>query len=152
MNIKNTSVDDFGGFELDLSSIKMTSANRSWIVLPYYGALPPRVTSGVPVYIRFNIQLKSGAAAVLVSDPNNRRAIAPLDITNDEVKHILDSFFNAEHSDSEFDPYYLGLWRAHYEDWRSVVDSPSVLWRTIQSISHEKLPLLQQCVDWMLAQ
>lgn len=152
MNIKKTPVDDFGGFELDVDSIEMTSANSSWIVLPYHGALPPQIDSGVPMYIRFNVQLKSGIAAVLVSDPCNGRAIAPLDVTVDDAKRILDCFFKMEHSASEFDPYYLGLWRAHYENWRSVVDSPSVLWRTIQSISPEKLSSLQQCVNWMLAQ
>ena len=126
MYVKNSIVTDFGNFELDTNAVELHSLSGEDIKLPYTGVLPRQMHSASNAYIYFNVQVAQDVSVVLVANMKNGRQLKrPLRASNEELISLLDDFF--KQTSTGLEPYYLGLWRAHYIDWRRIVTRPERL-------------------------
>ena len=118
MEIKMNLNQTFNGFKLDATAIKLQSMDSSNIRLPYTGNLPVDADSA---YIAFKM-VPAQAKAVLVCKCAGKDKRFPLEYTATEIKQVLDAFFFARDGGTRFnnglDRYWLGLWTAHYIDWK----------------------------------
>lgn len=119
MYIKNSIVEDFNNFALDTSAVELRSVDREDIRLPYMGALPQQMSPAIDAYIYFNVQITQEVKVVLVVTlKSGKRIRRPLVVSNTELISLLDKFFCQPRERTGLDLYDLGLWQAHYIDWR----------------------------------
>lgn len=135
MKILNSLVEDFGGFVLDANAIDLRSASKQDIMLPYHGSLPAQMSevSGAQIYL--NIQVSQPIkVALVVSSSKGKKHRFPMDATAEEVKSLLDRFFDQKQN-SGLSSYWLGIWQANYITWRQLTVCPSRLTDFLDGIS-----------------
>ena len=136
MHIKNNIVADFGDFELDTSAVGLCSLSDEDIKLPYTGVLPQQMSLATTAYIYLNVQVTQDVSAVLVVKLKTGKQIKrPLRISNAELISLLDEFFKQPSQSTGLSSYYLGLWWAHYIDWKKIVTGPNRLLSVISTFS-----------------
>lgn len=136
MHIKNSIIADFGNFELDASAVTLRSLSDEDIKLPYAGVLPQQMFLATDAYIYFNVQVTQNVNVVLVVNlENGKQMRRPLQVSDEELISLLDEFFGQPSQVTGLKPYYLGLWWAHYIDWKKVVTGPDRLLSIISSLS-----------------
>ena len=121
MKVSSSPLVDFGGFELDAAKITLRSDDEKDIMLPYRGPLPRGLgvlDGNRMAHIYLNVQLAQRAKIVLVlhHGQNLVRPNRPLEMTTEEIRELLDRFFDQE--DTGLAPYWHGVWQAHYIEWR----------------------------------
>ena len=128
MHIKNSLLADYGNFELDMSAVGRCSLSSEDIKLPYTGVLPKQMSKASNAYIYFNIQATQEVSVVLVVNAESgRQTKRPLLVSNEEMISLLDDFFKQSWENTGLKQYYLGLWWAHYIDWKKIVTGPDRL-------------------------
>lgn len=114
MNIEQT----HNGYELDTSAIKLQSMDNSSIHLSYTGSLPVKADSA---YVALKM-MPTQAGAVLVCKVDGKEKRYVLEYSVSEIKELLEKFFFSDKGNTRFDNgldrYWLGLWTAHYLDWK----------------------------------
>lgn len=136
MHIKNSIIADYGDFELDTSAVKLFSLSTEDIKLPYTGVLPQQMSIAADAYIYFNVQVTQEVSVVLVVNLKNGKQIKrPLRVSNEELIFLLDEFFKQPSQSTGLKSYYLGLWWAHFMDWKKIVTRPDRLLSIISSFS-----------------
>jgi len=94
MKMRNTILDDFGGFKLDTSKIDLLLVDGGNVILRYYGDLPDTLWGSSIATIRFNMKSWWNLRVVLtVGYSNGDRERFLLDTTKEEIKAILDRLF-----------------------------------------------------------
>lgn len=152
MHIKNSIVADFGNFELDTGAVTLRSLSDEDIKLPYTGVLPRQMSSASSAYIYFNVQVTQDVNVVLVVNMKNGKQMKrPLRASNEELISLLDEFFAQASENTGIRLYYLGLWWAHYIDWKKIVTKPDRLLSAFSTLSiNEKKDLktkLSRCLQ-----
>lgn len=135
MKILNSLVEEVGGFALDATAIDLRSVSKQDIMLPYHGSLPAQMSEASGALIYLNIQVSQPIKVVLVvSGSNSKKSRFPLDVTAEEVKSLLDRFFDQKEK-SGLSSYWLGIWQANYITWRQLTTCPSRLTDFLDGIS-----------------
>lgn len=123
MNIKAARNLPYNGFVLDAAAIQLKSINPENICLPYIGPLPDKIKTE-SAYVALQIR-PNYPKCLIVCECSDKQRSYIVECTDDEIKALLDRFFyDAEGSmrlDTGLEPFWLGLWTAHYEDWRAAV-------------------------------
>lgn len=118
MKVKMNLDQTHNGFELDSTAITLQSIDSRNIQLPYAGPLPVDADSA---YIFFHL-VPTQAKAVLVCKSGGKDRRFVLEYTAAEIKELLNKFFFADDGGTRFDngldKYWLGMWTAHYIDWK----------------------------------
>lgn len=136
MHIKNSIVANFGNFELDTSAVELHSLSGEDIKLPYTGVLPQQMSLATSAYIYFNVQVTQDVNVVLVVNlKTGKQMKRPLRMSDEELTSLLDEFFKQPSQSTGLSPYYLGLWWAHYIDWKKIVTGPDRLLNVISTFS-----------------
>ena len=136
MHIKNSIVADFGNFEMDTDAVGLRSLSDEDIKLPYTGVLPQQMALASSAYIYFNVQVTQDVNVVLVvTMKNGKQMKRPLHTSNEELISLLDEFFEQALESTGMKSYYLGLWWAHYIDWKKIVTKPARLLSAISMLS-----------------
>ena len=136
MKIKDSILEGYGNFELDLNSIGMRSLSDEDIKLPYTGVLPLQMSLSITAYIYFNVQVTQDTSVVLVVNlKTGRQMKRPLWVSDKELISLLDEFFQQPSQSTGLSSYYLGLWWAHYIDWKKIVTRPNRLLNVISTFS-----------------
>lgn len=136
MHIKKSIVADFGNFELDTSAVGLRSLSDEDIKLPYTGVLPQQMSLATTAYIYFNVQVTQNVSVVLVVDlKTGKQMKRPLQVSDAELISLLDEFFQQPGQRTGLSSYYLGLWWAHYIDWKKIVTGPDRLLNVISTFS-----------------
>lgn len=145
MQIVNSMVEDFGGFTLDASAIGLRSISDTDVKLPYNGALPKQMSPASSAYVYINVQLAQGARAVLVVEKKDGKTLKrPLAASSEDILSLLDEFFNQPHEATGLSEYWLGLWQAHYIEWRGVTKWPSFLLDIFSTLPEKDRKFLQK--------
>lgn len=145
MQIVNSMLEDFGGFTLDASAIGLRSISDTDVKLPYNGALPKQMSPVSSAYVYINVQLAQGARAVLVVEKNDGRTLKrPLAASSEDILSLLDGFFNQPHEATGLSEYWLGLWQAHYNEWRKITRGPDLLLNILFTLSEQDRKFLQK--------
>lgn len=149
MHIKNSIVANFGNFELDTSAVELHSLSGEDIKLPYTGVLPQQMSLATNAYIYFNVQVTQDVNVVLVVNlKTGKQMKRPLRMSDEELISLLDEFFKQPSQSTGLSPYYLGLWWAHYIDWKKIVTGPDRLLRVISTFSiNDKNYLKERIMD-----
>ncbi len=145
MKIVNSMVEDFGGFTLDASAIELRSISDTDIKLPYNGALPKQMSPASNAYVHINVQLAQGARMVLAVEKEGGKTLKrPLAASSEDILSLLDRFFNQSHEDTGLSEYWLGLWQAHYIEWRKITKGPDLLLNILFTLSEQDRRFLQK--------
>ncbi len=145
MKINNSLVEDFGGFTLDTSAIGLRSIDKKNIKLPYNGALPEQMSPVSNAYVYINVQLAQGVRTVLVAERENGKTLNySLAVSSEELLPLLDGFFEQPHKDTGLSGYWLGLWQAHYIEWRRVMKWPSYILDILSTLPEKDRRFLQK--------
>lgn len=144
MQVVNSMVEDFGGFTLDASAIGSRSISDTNVELPYNGALPKQMSPASSAYVYINVQLAQGARAALVVKKKDGKTLKrPLAASDEDILSLLDGFFNQPHEATGLSEYWLGLWQAHYIEWRRVRKWPSYLLDIFSTLPEKDRAFLQ---------
>lgn len=135
MHIVNSMIASFGKYDLDISAVGMRSISDTDIKLPYTGALPVEMSASPSVYVYLNVQLVQGARLVLVAHGNGKDIKRPLEASSEEIIALLDGFFKQDQDVTGLAQYWLGVWQAHYIEWRKIVTGPDRLLTILSSLS-----------------
>lgn len=136
MHIKNSIVANFGNFELDTSAVELHSLSGEDIKLPYTGVLPQQMSLATSAYIYFNVQVTQDVNVVLVVNlKTGKQMKRPLRMSDEELISLLDEFFKQPGQSTGLSSYYLGLWWAHYIDWKKIVTEPDRLLNVVSTFS-----------------
>ena len=151
MQIKKSILADFGNFELDTSAVELRSLSDEDIKLPYIGVLPQQMSLATTAYIYFNVQVTQDVSVVLVVNlKTGRQMKRPLRVSDEELISLLDEFFKQPSQSTGLSPYHLGLWWAHYIDWKKIVTGPDRLLSVISTFSiNDKNHLKNHIMDNM---
>lgn len=145
MYIKNNSLVDFGSLKLDTNAIELHSLSDEDIRLPYSGVLPRQMYPASSAYIYFNIQISQEVIVFLVVNmKNGKQKKCSLSASNEELISLLDKFFQQSREKTGLSRYCLGLWWAHYIDWKKVVERPTRLLNTISTLSMKDRNMLKE--------
>lgn len=145
MQIVNSMVEDFGGFTLDASAIGLRSISDTDVKLPYNGALPKQMSPASSAYVYINVQLIQGVRLVLVTNGGRGKEQRRfLESSNKEIIALLDSFFEQERSATGLEDYWLGVWQAHYIEWKKFTIGPDRLLEAISALSDRDKRFLQK--------
>lgn len=144
MHVVNSMVANFGKINLDTSALGMRSVSKTDIKLPYSGALPEQMAVPSSAYVYFNVQLVQGVRLVLVVKGSGKDIKCPLEATNEEIVALLDKFFDQSQSETGMVPYWLGLWQAHYIEWRKISTQPDRLLEILSTLSMSDLEFLKK--------
>lgn len=151
MHIVNSIMTNFGDFELDTSSIGMRSISETDIKLPYTGSLPDQILAVSSAYVYLNIQLVQGARLVLVVKGEGKDIKRPLEASSEEIIALLDKFFNQHMDDTGIAQYWLGVWQAHYIEWKKIMTGPDRLFTILSTLSVKDREFLQKHMMDVLA-
>lgn len=143
MRIADSMVASYGNFNLDIDAVEMKSISESDIKLPYHGSLPGNMSAASDTYIYLNVQLAQGARLVLVAQTKKGKVLKrPLLASSEEIINLLDRFFAQDVTGLE--QYWLGLWQAHYTEWRKIVTGPDRLLTILSSLSETDKEFLRK--------
>ena len=117
MHIVNSMAANFGKYDLDVSAVGMRSISETDIKLPYTGVLPVQMSASSGAYVYLNVQLAQGARLVLVAHGKGKDIKRPLEDATGLAQ------------------YWLGVWQAHYTEWRKIVTGPDRLLTILSSLS-----------------
>ncbi len=99
--------------EIDPAKIGTVSSSKDKIVLPYSGAELATIS--------FNIQPGQFEKIHLSATIDGHAQRLTVEATREEIKNTLQRFFFDETGKTHFscglDPYWLGIWQAHFIDW-----------------------------------
>lgn len=135
MHIVNSMAVDYGSFTLDAKAVEMRSISEKDIKLPYKGPLPEQMKPAASAYIYLNVQLSQGVRLVLNVQAHGKSIKRPLQASSEEIIALLDRFFGQEQHDTGLDLYWLGLWQAHYTEWKKIVTGPDRLLEILSTLS-----------------
>lgn len=145
MRIVNSVIKDYGGFELDANAVGMRSTNATDITLPYTGGLPEQMCHAKAAYVYLGVQLVQGIRLVLVADNGKGKVLKrPLDAPSEEIVALLDRFFSQDRSATGLEEYWLGVWQAHYIEWKKFISGPDRLLEAISTLSDQDKRFLQK--------
>lgn len=145
MHIVNGMTTDFGNFKLDPSAVTLRSLSETEIKLPYTGPLPDQMSTASSAYIHFNVQVAQGVRIVLVADGTQRKANkCVVAASSEEIIRMLEDFFNQDQGDTGVAKYWLGLWQAHYIEWKRIVTGPDRLLTILSTLSVKDREFLQK--------
>ncbi len=145
MQIVNSIIEDFGGFTLDTSAIGLRSISDTDIKLSYNSALPRQMSPASNAYVYINVQLAQGARIVLVVEKKDGKILKrPLAASSEDIVSLLDKFFNQSHEATGLSEYWLGLWQAHYIEWRKITKGPDLLLNILFTLSEQDRRFLQK--------
>lgn len=107
------------GFNLNTANISNTSAAENNIVLPYTGE---SISSAESAAVYFNVKPTSVRIVLQVSQSGKIERF-PIDAEKEEIAEVLNRFFFNSSGGTRFDcglsPYWLGIWQAHFIDWKN---------------------------------
>ena len=135
MHSVNSMAANFGKYDLDVSAVGMRSISETDIKLPYTGVLPVQMSASSGAYVYLNVQLAQGARLVLVAHGKGKDIKRPLEASSEEIIALLDGFFKQNQDATGLAQYWLGVWQAHYTEWRKIVTGPDRLLTILSSLS-----------------
>lgn len=134
MHIVN-GIANFSKYDLDISAVGLQSISETDIKLPYTGSLPAQMSTSSSAYVYLNVQLAQGARLVLVVHSKGKDIKRPLEASSEEIIALLDRFFKQRQDTTGLSQYWLGIWQAHYTEWRKIVTGPDRLLTILSSLS-----------------
>ena len=144
MHIVNSIAANFGDFKLDTSAVGMRSISDTDIKLPYTGLLPEQMPAVSSAYVYLNVQLAQGVRLVVVVNGKGKEIKRPLKASSEEIIALLDKFFNQQMDDTGVALYWLGVWQAHYIEWKKIVTGPDRLLNILSTLSVTDREFLQK--------
>lgn len=133
MYIKESPVEgvrrECAGFQLDASKIKLYSADKRSILLPYSGVLPEKLQNNDGAFISVVIRVGLTINVCLVIRNGKKDIRYLLKATNQEINDLLFSLFFVEKDGNRFHTawecglthYWLGHYQSAYTNWRRLV-------------------------------
>lgn len=110
------------GLTLNIANISNTSAAENNIVLPYTGELPESISSAESAAVHFIIKPADVRIALQINQ-SGKITRFPIEAAREEIAEVLDKFFFSGNGSTRFDcglsPYWLGIWQAHFIDFKS---------------------------------
>lgn len=154
MNIKDSKIHNFGGFELDVNKIGNTSTSKREIRLAYTGELPEPYDSAT---IFFRVTPECVAVVLRVENGKRKPTKYVLEATQEEINTILWPLFwfkaaETEHRtrfDNGLSEYWNGHYLAEFTVWRTIGESPTKIISIMQQLSPEKRASLYRMIDLM---
>ena len=137
MQVVDRMMRSLDGLDLDVKSVGLKSVSESDIKLPYLGDLSGKMLAeSASIYL--NVQPTQRVRALLVVKGKSGEVIKrPLQVSSGEIVALLDKFFQQDQEDTGLSPYWLGLWQAHYIDWRKIVTGPDRLLEILYTLTKE---------------
>lgn len=157
MNIKDSMIHSFGGFELDVNKIGNTSTSKREIRLAYTGELPEPYDSAT---IFFRVTPECVTVALRVENGKRKPTKYVLEASREEINAILWPLFwfkaaETEHStrtDNGLSKFWNGYYHAEFMMWQTIGESPTKITSIIQQLSPEKRASLYHMIDLMRSQ
>lgn len=120
MKLKDTMLQTYNDFTLDVDKIGSRSTSKNNVELPYNGPLPENIADAETARIRFNVQpARIPRATLIISHSIGKDTRHPLEVTAEEIKTILGGLFDDATIDkSGLSPYWFGVWQINYFGWR----------------------------------
>ena len=123
MKLQNTMLQTYGGFSLDMDKINCHhSTSKDSIELSYHGSMPEQFDGTSNARIRLNVQPTQCSIILKADKRNGKQAKAMVEATDAEIDAILNKLFfdkgQATPGCIGLDPYWEGIWTAHYIDWK----------------------------------
>ena len=154
MNIKDSKIHNFGGFELDTDKIGTTSTSKREIRLTYTGKLPEPYDSAT---ILFRVTPECVAIVLRVQNGKRKPTKYVLEVSREEINAILWPllWFKAaetEHCtrfDNGLSEYWNGYYQAEFTAWHTIGESPTKIISIMQQLSLEKRASLYRMIDYM---
>lgn len=154
MNIKDSKIHNFGGFELDVNKIGNTSISKREIRLTYTGELPEPYDSAM---ISFRVTPEYVAVVLRVENGKRKPTKYVLEASPEEINAILWPLFWFKAAETEYRPrfdnglseYWNGHYQAEFTAWHSIGQSPTKITNIIQQLSPEKRASLYRMIDYM---
>ncbi len=145
MRIANNIIRGFSSFELDANAVGLRSTSTTEIRLLYSGELPEHMRPVQSAYAYLNVQLIQGVRLVLVTDGGKGKGQrCLLEASNEEIIALLDKFFEQEWNATGLEDYWLGIWQAHYIEWRRFATWPDCLLEAISTLPDQGKRFLQK--------
>jgi len=133
MHIKDSLVKgfktDLAGFQLDISKIKLHTADKRTILLPYSGELPEKLRDcdSAFISIALHVGLKVNVCLVIRDGGKDTRYL--LAASNQEINDLLFGLLFVEKDSNRFNTawecglthYWLGHYQSAYSNWRRLV-------------------------------
>lgn len=154
MNIKDSKIHNFGGFELDVNKIGNTSTSKREIRLIYTGELPEPHGSAT---IFFRVTPECIAVVLRVKNGKHKPAKYVLEATREEINSILWPLFWFKAAETEYRPrfdnglseYWNGHYQAEFMAWHTIGELPTKIISIMQQLSPEKRASLYRMIDYM---
>ena len=154
MNIKDSKIHNFGGFELDVNKIGNTSTSKREIRLPYTGELPEPYDSAT---IFFRVTPEYVVVVLRVENGKRKPTKYVLEASREEINAILWPLFQFKAAETEYRPrfdnglseYWNGHYQAEFMMWHTIGQSPTKITSIIQQLSPEKRASLYRMIDYM---
>lgn len=137
MYINSNYTHNFGGFEIETGKIKMRSASKKTVELPYTGDLPDDLKADtaaarIGVYVATT---RTPAAVLILTDHKGREQRHTLHATDAELEEILQRFFFNANGGTRFDggltEYWTGFAQAHFLAWQALRRRPQDILKII---------------------
>lgn len=154
MNIKNSKIHNFGGFQLDIHKIGTASIDERAIKLPYTGALPEPYDAA-SIFMR--VTPECVAAVLEVKTIKRKPAKYTLEASREDIDAILWQFFFGDVSEHTYytrfnnglSEYWNGYYMSEFMAWRSIGQSPTKIISIMQQLSSENRASLYRMIDHM---
>lgn len=154
MNIKDSKIHNFGGFELDVNKIGSTSTSKREIRLTYTGELPDPYDSAT---ISFRVTPEYVVVVLRVENGKHKPIKYVLEASREEINAILWPLFwfkaaETEHRtrfDNGLSEYWNGHYQAEFMAWHTIGESPTKIISIMQQLSPEKRASLYRMIDYM---
>jgi len=153
MNIKNSMIHGFGGFELDMNKISSTSTNKGRIELPYTGELPKPCDTAT---LSFRVTPEDVRVVLEAKIGKRKPTRYTVEASREEIDAVLWPFWfkAAEHgyhtrTDNGLSAYWYGHYQAEYMAWHNIGQQPIRIIDIIKHLSKEQQSSLFRDIDRM---
>lgn len=123
MKLYDTLNKSYGNFTMDISDIDCRrSVSKNNVELSYHGPMPERFKGAQNATIYLNVQPTQCKIILRANKENGEKIKATVKATDKEITAIMNGFFFKPDGNTRFDTglsdYWLGVWQAHYLDWK----------------------------------
>lgn len=138
MKAKEFGTYEVDGFEVDVSKIATRSCDQNVVELPYLGDIPSIPEHNYAAFVRLFVCPECTRVTLEIVGSNDMHCVIPLEATNDEITFLMDKFFRQKKAATGLDSYWLGVWHAHYIDWKHIRNDSLYVYDIFKSLPEKE--------------